>query len=228
MIVGAAEIAAGVAIFSDDYAFVYVLVAMYAAYVIRDRRWLLAYMAFFTAMLCLPLVYDGDDLSEQVHHILVTFPVFLIAALIVAYLRDTLEQRERAVPQLRLRGGVAGRADPRPSTVTARPTGTWPAGCDELADREPRHGDPGWPNSASATGASPRSLFGLGRADDRSRGLPARAGSRDRSSCWSRRLGVASGLVCWFLPGTGCPTGASTSWPPSRTMEILLGDGGRR
>lgn len=95
LVVGAAEIAAGVAVFSDDYAFFYVLLGMYAAYVIRDRRWLVAYMALFTLILCLPLLYAQDDLKAQAHHILVTFPVFLIAAMIVTYLRDTLEQRER-------------------------------------------------------------------------------------------------------------------------------------
>ena len=95
IIAGTLETAAGVAVFSDDYAFFYVLVAMYAAYVIRDRTTLLAYMAFFTLALVAPLVYTQGDLSEQAHHILVTLPVFVIAAAIVLYLRDTLEQRER-------------------------------------------------------------------------------------------------------------------------------------
>jgi hypothetical protein len=95
IVIGTIEVAAGVAVFSDDYAFLYVLVAMYAAYVIRDRATLLAYMAFFTLALVAPLLYTEGDLKEQTQHILVTLPVFMIAAAIVLYLRDTLEERER-------------------------------------------------------------------------------------------------------------------------------------
>jgi hypothetical protein len=68
---------------------------MYAAYVIRDRTVLIAYMAFFAAALLAPLVYSNDDPSDQVHHILLVVPVFAIAVFIVRYLRDTLELRER-------------------------------------------------------------------------------------------------------------------------------------
>jgi hypothetical protein len=95
LIVVTAEIAAGVAVISDDYAFFFVLVSMYAAYVIRDRTVLVAYMLFFTLAIVAPIIYANDDLSNEAHHILVTLPVFLIAAAIVRYLRDTLEVRER-------------------------------------------------------------------------------------------------------------------------------------
>lgn len=95
LIVSTVEIAAGVAVFSDDFGFFYVIVGMYAAYVIRDRAVLIAYMVFFAAALLAPLVYSDDDLSDQVHHILIVVPVFAIAVFIVRYLRDTLELRER-------------------------------------------------------------------------------------------------------------------------------------
>ena len=94
-IVGGFEIALGVGIFSDDYAFYYVLLSIYAAYIVRDRSVLIAYMTFFTILLLAPISYAEEDLKEQMHHILVTFPVFVIAALIVRYLRDTVERRER-------------------------------------------------------------------------------------------------------------------------------------
>lgn len=93
-LVATGEIAAGVAVFSHDYAFFYVLVAMFAAYVIRDRNVLVVYMAVLSVALFAPLVYDDEELKEQAHHILVTFPVMVIAAAIVRYLRDTLERRE--------------------------------------------------------------------------------------------------------------------------------------
>ncbi len=95
LIVSTLEIAAGVAVLSDDYAFFYVLVAMFAAFVIRDRAFLVAYMLVFTLALVAPLLYADESVKEQAHHILITFPVFVIAAAIVRYLRDTLERRER-------------------------------------------------------------------------------------------------------------------------------------
>lgn len=95
LVVATAEIAAGVAIFSDDYAFFYVLVAMYVTFVVRGRTVLLAYALFLALALLAPLTYADEDLNEQVHHILVTLPVLVIAAVIVRYLRDTLERRER-------------------------------------------------------------------------------------------------------------------------------------
>lgn len=95
MIVATVEIAIGVAVLSDDYAFFYVLVAMFAAYVIREPQVMLAYILFLTLALVAPLTYADETLKEQAHHILVTLPILVIAAAIVRYLRDTLEQRER-------------------------------------------------------------------------------------------------------------------------------------
>jgi hypothetical protein len=95
IIVGTVEIAAGVAVFSDDYAFFYVLVAMFAAFIIRDHTVVVAYALFMGLALFAPLAYANEDVNEQVHHVLVTLPVLVIAAAIVRYLRDTLEHRER-------------------------------------------------------------------------------------------------------------------------------------
>jgi hypothetical protein len=95
LIVSTVEIAAAVAAFSDDFAFFYVIVGMYAAYVIRDRSVLAAYMLFFAVALLAPLVYSDGDLNDQVPQILIVIPVFAFAVFIVRYLRDTLELRER-------------------------------------------------------------------------------------------------------------------------------------
>ena len=94
MVVATVEIAIGVGVLSDDYAFYYVLVAIYAAYVVRDGSVLIAYLSFLALVLLAPLAYDDGDAREQAHHILVTLPVLLIAAATVRYLRDTLERRE--------------------------------------------------------------------------------------------------------------------------------------
>jgi hypothetical protein len=92
--VGTVLIGIGVAIFSDDYAFFYVVTAIYAALALPDRRELAVYMALLTAALLAPLVYD-DSLKQQLHHILVTLPVLFISVFCVRYLRETLLARER-------------------------------------------------------------------------------------------------------------------------------------
>src|SRR5688500_15023343 len=93
--VATCEIAAGVAIFSDDYAFFYVIIAMFVAFAVRDRTVLLAYTLFLLLALLLPLMYADEDANAQAHHILVTLPVLVISAGIVRFLRDSLERRER-------------------------------------------------------------------------------------------------------------------------------------
>jgi hypothetical protein len=94
LVLAVLEIAVGTAVFSDDFAFYYVVVGMYAAYVIRDPAIFAAYILFFLLALAAPFAYADEDLKEQVHHILVTAPVFIIAVVIVRYLRDTLERRQ--------------------------------------------------------------------------------------------------------------------------------------
>lgn len=94
MIAGTLEIAVGVEVLSHAYVFFYVVVAMFAAYVIRDRTVMLAYALLITLALLAPLAYADEDLNAQAHQILVTVPVLVIAAMIVRYLRDTLERRE--------------------------------------------------------------------------------------------------------------------------------------
>lgn len=93
-LIGGIEVIAGVAIFSNDYAFFYVLGAIYVAYVVRDSRVLIGYLAFYVLALLSPLLYPEESVREQAHHILVTLPVLVMAAVIVRYLRDTLEARE--------------------------------------------------------------------------------------------------------------------------------------
>lgn len=96
VIVGATlQVALSVAILSNVFSFYYVLIAIYAAYIVRDRRVLAAYFVLLTIALVAPLVHDPENTREQAHQILVTLPVFLISAGLVLYLRDTVETRER-------------------------------------------------------------------------------------------------------------------------------------
>jgi len=95
LLFGTFEVALGVAQLSDDFAFYLVVIAAYAAYILRSPASVGAYAALFGLALLAPLVYDDENLREQIHHILVTLPVLAIVVLIVRYLRDTLERRER-------------------------------------------------------------------------------------------------------------------------------------
>lgn len=94
LLLGIVEVALSIAIFSDDFAFNYVLTGIFAAYAIDSRKHLAAYMGLMVAALALPLAYSGDAVRDQAHHILVTLPVLLIGTLAVRYLRETLEARE--------------------------------------------------------------------------------------------------------------------------------------
>jgi len=107
----------GTAIYSDDFAFYQVLIGVYTAYVVTDRKVFLALMALFTLATLAPLLYVDDSFNEQAHHILVTLPVLMISAAVVRYLRDMLTQREQEYRRFaaeavtlaeRIRGGPAG------------------------------------------------------------------------------------------------------------------------
>jgi hypothetical protein len=84
----------GVSLYSDDFAFYQVLIAVYTAYVVRERTTFLWLMAFFTAATLAPLLYVDESFDDLMHHILVTLPVMIISAAVVRYLRDALARRE--------------------------------------------------------------------------------------------------------------------------------------
>ena len=85
----------GTLFYSDDFAFYQVLIAVFSAYVVRERRDFLVLMAFFTLATLAPLLSVNDTFNEQAHHILVTLPVMLISAAVVRYLRNAIAHRER-------------------------------------------------------------------------------------------------------------------------------------
>jgi len=84
----------GVSLYSDDFAFYQVLIAVYTAYIVRDRGTFAWMMVFFTAATLAPLLYVDESFDDLAHHILVTLPVMIISASVVRYLRDALAQRE--------------------------------------------------------------------------------------------------------------------------------------
>ena len=114
----------GSGFYSDDFAFYQVLIAVYTAYVVRDRRDFLLLMAFFTLATLAPLLYVDESFNEQAHHILVTLPVMLISAAVVRYLRNALAHRERqyrrfAVEAVTLAERIRGAPMPPEATTRA-------------------------------------------------------------------------------------------------------------
>jgi hypothetical protein len=110
LLVGIVLIAIAVDLFSDDYAFFYVITAIYGAFALRRKAEVTAYVALITLALLAPLVYD-DQIKEQLHHIFVVLPVLLISALFVVYLRESLERNVRNYAEL------AGEADALASRI---------------------------------------------------------------------------------------------------------------
>jgi hypothetical protein len=110
LLVGVVLIAVAVGVFSDDYAFFYVITAIYGAFALRRKVEVFAYVALLTVALLAPLVYD-DQIKEQLHHIFVVLPVLLISALFVVYLRESLERNMRNYAEL------AGEADALASRI---------------------------------------------------------------------------------------------------------------
>lgn len=94
-VVGTAEVLVGVGLFSDDFAFFQVLIAIFTAYAVKDRADFIGFMAFFTATVFLPFVYLNEDSKEIAHHVLVTLPVLLISAGAVRTLKEAMEVREK-------------------------------------------------------------------------------------------------------------------------------------
>jgi hypothetical protein len=119
----------GTGFYSDDFAFYQVLIAVFTAYVVRDRGDFLVLMAVFTLATLAPLIYVDEAFREQAHHILVTLPVMLISAAMVRYLRDALVHRELQYRRFaveavtlaeRIRGGPGHVHETTPENVEQR------------------------------------------------------------------------------------------------------------
>jgi hypothetical protein len=95
IVLGTALVAMGIEVFDEgDYSFFYVIVGIYAAYVVPDRRALAIHLAVITAALFAPLALDPGDSGSEARHALVTLPVMLIGTIAVYWQRIGLEARE--------------------------------------------------------------------------------------------------------------------------------------
>ena len=128
-IIATVYVALGASVFSDDFAFYLVLIAVYTAYAVRARSDFLWLMAFFTAAAIAPLLYADQSFDELAHHVLVTLPVMLVSAGVVRYLRDALAERELQYRRFaveavtlaeRIRGGPPLKGEATPENVEER------------------------------------------------------------------------------------------------------------
>jgi hypothetical protein len=118
-----------VIVYSDDFAFYMVLIAVYTAYVVRDRQDFFLLMGLFSVGVVAPTAIADQSFDEFAHQVLVTLPVMIVSAAVVRYLRDALEARERQYRRFafeavslaeRIRGGQVPAKAPTPDDVEER------------------------------------------------------------------------------------------------------------
>ena len=102
------EVALVVAFADLAFDWFYVFVAVYAAYVFTSRWAIAAHLALVAAALLAPTVYDPDSANQALFSGLIGIPSLVIAAVIVAYLRERLEARESAYRGLAARDPLTG------------------------------------------------------------------------------------------------------------------------
>lgn len=119
----------GTSFYSDDFAFYQVLIGVYTAYAVDDRRDFHLLTALYVLATLVPLAYVDEAFDDSAHHILVTLPVLVIATAVVRYLREMLSQREREYHRFaaeavalaeRIRGGPVREEAVTPEDVERR------------------------------------------------------------------------------------------------------------
>lgn len=92
-ILSALDIALAVRMFTPLYAYFYFLVAIYVAYVYADWHQVVPQLVFLSVMVCLPIIHNPEGTREAVRVAMFAIPVLWMAAAIVHYVRNQLEQR---------------------------------------------------------------------------------------------------------------------------------------
>ena len=109
-IVAALDIALAVRTFTPLYAYFYFLVAIYIAYVYADWNQVVPHLLFLSLLTCLPIIHSPETTREGLRIALFAIPVQWMAAGIVSYLRNELEQRLLTYRRLAAETGeLAGR-----------------------------------------------------------------------------------------------------------------------
>jgi diguanylate cyclase (GGDEF)-like protein len=107
-VVATLEIALTAWLADEIFAIYYVFIAIYAAYVFRDRRAIAFHVGFASLAAMAPLLYDSENGREALILAFVLIPTLAIAAGVVAFLRERLEASERRFRQLAERDPLTG------------------------------------------------------------------------------------------------------------------------
>ena len=102
------EVALAVGLGDRAFAWFYVFIAIFAAYVFTSRRAIAAHVVLVCAALLLPAVYDPDSANDTLVRGFVAMPVLILAAAIVTYLRECLEANQDAYRRLAARDELTG------------------------------------------------------------------------------------------------------------------------
>ena len=90
------------------FAIYYVFIAIYAAYVFQDRKAISAHVGFAALCTLAPIAYDPGDAREHSTLAFTLIPTLMIAAGVVAYLRERLEASEERFRLLAERDPLTG------------------------------------------------------------------------------------------------------------------------
>lgn len=90
------------------YWWYYVFIAIFAGYVFRRRAHVAAHMAWVSAALLAPAVYDSDTARDTIAGAMVAIPSLLVAAAVVTRIREGLETHERRYRLLAVRDPLTG------------------------------------------------------------------------------------------------------------------------
>jgi hypothetical protein len=94
-IVATFEVAVAMALADPSYGAYCLFVAIFVAYVIRNRRALLGHLALITIALLAPIFYEPGSATETARVALLLVPGIALAAVTVAYLRERFEETQR-------------------------------------------------------------------------------------------------------------------------------------
>jgi diguanylate cyclase (GGDEF)-like protein len=116
-VVASLEIALTVALADLSFATYYTFIAIYVAYVFRDRRWIAAHIGFAALLTFAPLIYSDESAREILIDSLILVPTLILAGVSVAFLRERLESSEERYRDLSERDPLTGVGNYRMLTV---------------------------------------------------------------------------------------------------------------
>ena len=115
--VASLEIALTVALADLSFATYYTFIAIFVAYVFRDRRWIAAHIGFAALLTFAPLIYSEESARGILIDSMVLVPTLILAGVSVAFLRERLEASEERYRDLSERDPLTGVGNYRMLTV---------------------------------------------------------------------------------------------------------------